>query len=284
MGADELKDLEKIAPPRYKLLGRIGEGGSGTVFKAKDLEGDRLVAFKSLRPGEGSGDARTSRFLRGAAVIAELDHPNIVKIFDHGIHLRRPYLVMEFVPGVGLDRILERGPLREMTTIRICLKLAEILEYIHTQNIIHRDLKPSNIIVKKGGIPVMVDFGFMKSYAEDFVLEESGVTLGTPAYMAPELVEGDLHGTDGRTDLFSLGAVLYEMLTGSRPFPAQDPEGVFKQILRMRPDPPRKLRPEVSEGVEKVCLTALAKEPDERYPSAKQMANALGRLLLTGHL
>ena len=191
---------------------------------------------------------------------------------------------MEFEKGAALHRVLKGGPLPEKTALQICLRLAETLEYLHSRNIIHRDLKPSNIMVKKGGEPVIVDFGFMKSYAEDWLLEESGVTLGTPAYMAPELVEGDLQETDERTDIFSLGAVLYEMLTGARAFPAPDPERVFKQILRMRPVPPRQIRLEVSEHAETVCLRALEKKPRDRYGSAKKMGNAIGRILLTGHL
>ena len=275
---------EATAPERYEILARIAEGGSGAVYKAKDRETGGTVAFKVLFPPERSDRGQTGRFLREAGVIAALDHPSIAAVLDHGIHRGRPFLVMDFIDGLPLHRVLRRGPLPEKTALRISLRLAETLEYIHSRDIIHRDLKPSNIMLRKGGEPVIVDFGFMKSYAEDFLLEESGVTLGTPAYMAPELVEGDLQKTDERTDIFSLGAVLYETLTGERPFPALEPERVFRQILRMRPAPPRQIRPDLSEHAEKVCLRCLEKKPSKRYPNAKALSNALGRILLTGRL
>lgn len=279
-----MKGPGDFAPTRYEIQRRIGEGGSGAVYKAIDRETGEEVALKILAPLRRSDAARAGRFVREAGVFTELSHPNIARVRDHGVHEDRPFLVMDFVEGKGLHLILTKGALPELTALSICLNLAETLEYLHSRNIIHRDLKPGNILIKKGNRPVIVDFGFMKSYAEDAVLEESGITLGTPAYMAPELIEGDLQETDERTDIFSLGAVLYEMLVGVRAFPAPDPERVFKQILRMRPEAPRQIRPEVSEGAEAVCLKALAKDPGERYESAKKMGNAIGRILLTGHL
>lgn len=279
-----MKVPEGLAPARYEILRRIAEGGTGAVYKATERETGDPVAIKFLQPIEEGDKGRAGRFLREAAVVADLDHPNIVRVRDHGVRSRRPYLVMDFVEGIALHRILRKGPLPEKTALRICLHLAETLEYFHARNIIHRDLKPSNIMIRKGGEPVIVDFGFMKSYAEDDLLQESGTTLGTPAYMAPEMVEGDLHKTDERTDIFSLGAVLYEMLTGERPFPAEDLDRVFKQILRMRPAPPRQIRPELTVHAETVCLKALAKDPRKRYGSAKEMGNALGRIILTGRL
>ena len=271
-----MENLEGIAAGRYKILKRIGEGGSGQVFRAKDRETATIVALKVYAEGSAS------RFLREAAVVAEIDHPHIVRVRDHGVHNGRPYLVMDFVEGVPLFQVLRRGPLPEKAALRIGMKLAETLGFLHSRNIIHRDLKPSNIMLKKGGEPVIVDFGFMKSYADDYDLLQVGSTLGTPAYMAPELVEGDLDETDERTDIFSLGAVIYEMLSGERAFPAPDPERVFRQILRMRPTPPKELRPDLSGAAGDVCMKALAKDPSSRYATAKDLANALGRILLTG--
>ena len=271
-------------PDGYEILRRIDRGGTGEVWKARETATGEVVAVKIFDEGWGRDPQRSGRFGREAALIAELDHPNIVKVRGHGIHKRRPFIVMEFVQGVALDRILLRGPLPERTALSLCRRIAEAIEFLHSRNIIHRDLKPSNIMVRKGGRVVLLDFGFMKSFAEDEVLREAGKTLGTPAYMAPEMVEGDLHRTDERTDVFSLGAILYEMLAGVRAFPASETEGVLRQVLRMRPTPVREIRPEVSRDSEQVCHKSLAKDPADRYPTAKQMANALGRILLTGHL
>ncbi len=275
--------LAEGLPEGLEVLGRIDTGGTAHVYKAQEGDGGDVVALKVFFR-RATDEVGLGRFLREAGLLAEIDHPNILSIRQHGIHEGRPYIVMDFVPGATLDRILRKGPLPERTALAICQRICETIDFIHGQNIIHRDLKPSNIMVKKGGHVVLLDFGFMKSFADDEIMLEQRRTLGTPAYMAPEMVEGELHESDERTDIFSLGAILYEMLCGARAFPAKGMEKVFRQILRMRPTSMREIRPSLSEDVERVCMKALAKEPSGRYQSAKQMANALGRILFTGHL
>jgi serine/threonine-protein kinase len=274
----------EAAHPRFEILREIARGGGGTVFKATDRVTGDEVALKVFDKDGPPDGRRLGRFNRERGTLAGIDHPNIVKIRDHGVYRGRPYLVMEFIRGASLARVLRRGPLPERTSLVILQKLALTIEHLHSLHIIHRDLKPGNIMVKKGGDVVIVDFGLMKSYFDDDLLQKKGHTLGTPAYMAPELVEGDLHNTDERTDIFSLGAVLYEMLTGVRAFPAKEPERIFRQILRMRPAPPREIRPAISEDAETVCLRCMEKSPKDRYESATRLANAVGRILFTGHL
>lgn len=270
-------------PEGLEVLRRIDTGGTAHVYRAREGESGDVVALKVFFQ-EAADEGRIGRFLRETELIRDIDHPGIVRVRNHGIHQGRPFIVMDFVRGATLDRVLRRGPLEERVALSLCQKVCETIDFLHSRHIIHRDLKPSNIMVKKGGGVVLLDFGFMKSFADDEIMLEQQRTLGTPAYMAPEMVEGDLHDSDERTDIFSIGAVLYEMLAGVRAFPADEMEKVFRQILRMRPAPLRQLRPEISEDAEAVCLKSLSKKPDHRYESAKQMANALGRILFTGHL
>ena len=259
---------------RYHILEQLGEGGMATVYKAYDTRLERNVAFKVLRTdlfGQAVLEQVLKRFEREAKSLAKLSHPNIVNILDYGEHEGMPYLVMEYIPGGTLKQKLgQKIPWQEV--IQTLIPVARGLAYAHKHSVIHRDVKPANILMREGNAPVLTDFGIAKLLegTEGHTLTASGVGIGTPEYMAPEQGIG-ASAIDARADIYSLGIVLYEMVTGRKPYIADTPMAV---VLKQMTDPlprPTDFVPDLPENVEHILLKALAKEPSDRFADMNAM-------------
>jgi serine/threonine protein kinase len=275
-------DLMAAGPRRlgkFDLLEELGAGSFGHVFRAHDTELDRTVAIKILRAGRLAGQEETDRFLREARSAAQLKHPGIVSIYgaertEDGAY----YLVEEFIPGATLAARLgaDRPGFREAAGL--VAAVAEALDYAHRHGVVHRDIKPSNILLDLEGRPHLLDFGLAKRAGEDTPMTLDGQVLGTPAYVSPELARGEGNRVDGRSDVYSLGVVLYELLTGERPFGGSR-KLLLLQVLEDDPRPPRRLNDKVPRDLETVCLKCLAKAPARRYGTAGELAEDLRRFL-----
>ncbi|MBV6397340.1 MAG: Serine/threonine-protein kinase PknD [Anaerolineales bacterium] len=269
---------------RYEIRETLGEGGMATVYKAYDTRLEREVALKVIRreaflPEEM--EMLLKRFEREAKLLGRLSHPNIVGVIDYGEHEGLPYLVMVYVSGGTLKQLLGK-PIHWKRAVELILPVARALEYVHEHNIINRDVKPSNILMTEKGQPMLSDFGLVKLFGEksggetNVSLTSSGAGLGTPDYMAPEQWTGE---ATAQSDLYSLGVVLYEMITGHRPYTADTPAGVLvKQATEPLPLPKNYIS-DLPENVEAVILKVLAKRPEDRYPSVESFADELNNLL-----
>jgi eukaryotic-like serine/threonine-protein kinase len=264
---------------RYHILEQLGEGGMAVVYKAYDTRLERPVAIKVIRVDQFAPsvlDQVLKRFEREAKALAKLSHPNIVHVHDYGEYEGAPYLVMEYLPGGVLKSKLGTAmPWRE--AIRILHPIAQALAYAHEHNIVHRDIKPSNILLTEKGQPMLSDFGIAKilESEETANLTSTGMGVGTPEYMAPEQWTGQ---AGPLADLYALGVVLYELVTGRKPYTADTPAAI---MLKQANDPlprPRQFAPDLPEGVEKVLFKALAKRPEDRYPGMSEFAAALEKL------
>ena len=269
------RDLTNQSLGKYQLIERLGRGGMAEVFKAFQPGVERFVAVKLLHAHLAQSDEYVKRFQREARAIGQLQHPNIVQVIDFDTAHEVYYMVMEYVSGETLRQYLEqKGVLAYEKALAICEKLADALAYAHEQGMIHRDIKPTNIMSKRSdfGHPILMDFG-IAHLMTDVGLTASGEMLGTPSYMSPEAVAGQ--GVDVRTDIYSLGAVLYEMVTGRAPFVADTPMGVILKQVQEPLQPPRQIRPDMPEPIQQLLLKALAKEPNARYQSAGGFLTAI---------
>uniref|UniRef100_A0A7C4QQB2 non-specific serine/threonine protein kinase n=1 Tax=Schlesneria paludicola TaxID=360056 RepID=A0A7C4QQB2_9PLAN len=266
-------NLEQGRFGRFELLELIGQGHFGRVWKARDVTLDRLVALKI--PRTVAEDAATYQaFRREARAAAALQHPHIIRILDVAEHNGIPFIASEYVKGESLARRMSQSRYSLLDAVKLCRELASALHYAHERGVVHRDLKPGNILIDGAGQPHILDFGLARRAQDESVVLKDGAIQGTPAYMAPEQARGEVSRIDRRTDVYALGVVLYELLTGVRPFDPNSP-AFFQQLLLERPAPPSTWNPNIPRAVEEICLKALEKLPDDRFPTAGAMAAAL---------
>jgi hypothetical protein len=264
---------------KFELLEELGSGSFGTVFRARDTELDRTVAIKIQRAGALNHEADDDRFLREARSAAQLKHPHIVALYETGkTEEGICYLVSEYVEGRTLEQRLRerREDLRAAAVL--AATLADALHYAHSKGVVHRDIKPANVMIDAAGQPHIMDFGLAKRDTGEVTVTQSGDLMGTPAYMSPEQACGQGHYVDARSDIFSLGVVLYELLTGERPFQGHR-RMVLLQVLEEDPRMPRRLNDRIPRDLETICLKAMARAPARRYPTARDMADDLHRFL-----
>jgi serine/threonine protein kinase/Tfp pilus assembly protein PilF len=263
--------------PAYELLEVLGEGGMGVVYKARQRGLNRLVAVKMIRGDLPSRSDRLARFLIEAEAVARLHHSNIVQIYEIGEAGGAPFVSLEMLEGGSLDHRLASTPQPGREAAELVTTLARAVQVAHTAGIVHRDLKPSNILFTADGIPKITDFGLAKRLEADSRQTESGQIMGSPSYMAPEQASGHSRDIGPAADVYALGAILYEMLTGHPPFKGETPVETVRMVLDADPVPPSRLVPRIERDLETICLKCLAKEPHKRYSSADDLAADLER-------
>ncbi|WP_406698316.1 bifunctional serine/threonine-protein kinase/formylglycine-generating enzyme family protein [Singulisphaera sp. Ch08] len=261
------------------LLEELGRGGMAVVFKARQTELKRIVAVKMILAGPYSRPEQVARFHAEAEVVARLEHPHIVTIHKLGEHEGRPVLVLEYMPGGTLAERYAGAPQPPTEAAKLVEALARAMHHAHGRGIVHRDLKPSNILLTADGVPKVADFGLAKILDDDAGTTWTGDILGTPSYMAPEQAEGKSRSIGPATDVYALGAILYEALTGRPPFQGTTKQETLELVRTQEPVSPRRLQPKISRDLETICLTCLRKEPIRRYRSAEDLAEDLQRSL-----
>jgi serine/threonine-protein kinase len=268
-------DLPHI--PGYEVLEVVGHGGMGVVYKARQLRLNRVVAVKMLLAGAYARPEELERLLREAEAVAALRHANIVQVYEVGDVDGRPYFTMEFVEGGTLAQKMTGTPQSARQAAALVADVAEAVDVAHQQGIIHRDLKPGNILLTLDGTPKLTDFGLARRLQDNGGLTLSGAAAGTPSYMAPEQAQGRKEAIGPATDIYALGAILYDLLTGRPPFRAESSAATLQQVVADEPVPPARLNPRVPRDLETICLKCLNKQPPRRYASARAVADDLRR-------
>ncbi len=294
---DVQMELAWPTSPGYEIQSELGRGGMGVVYRALQQSSQRLVALKLIRDGALAGTRELDRFRIEAEATSRMRHPNIVEIFECSEHQGRPYFAMELVEGGSLDRYLAGNPQPARQAAQLVRALALAVDHAHARKIIHRDLKPANILLAResadGGTdngtreilplaahqPKITDFGLAKRLDDSHILTRDGAVLGTVGYMAPEQASGRKGQIGPAVDIYSLGAILYELLTGRKPFEGDSWQETVEHVLHDEPAPPTQLQLSVPPELETICLTCLDKEPGRRYASALELADDLGRFL-----
>lgn len=274
MNYRELEERGEFAP-----LGILGNGGSSVVLKARQLRLERIVALKLIHPQAGNQLPSSEQALGEARRLARLNHPNIVQVYDVGQFQGNLFIAMEFIDGSTLARYSSGAQLSFEQAALILETIARAVEFAHGQGIVHRDLKPANILLSAQGTPKIADFGLaiLQSCRDEQNLKS--IVSGTPGYMAPEQFSGDLQAIDARTDVFSLGAVLYELLVGRPPFQGQSIAAAIQETIHGRLIKPRQFRSSIPRDLQAICCKCLEKDPDRRYQSAAILAEDLKRFL-----
>src|SRR3954453_15023928 len=264
-----MSPTSRVFANRYELGEEIGRGGMADVFLAHDRLLDRRVAVKVLLPEFASDAISVERFRREAQAAAGLSHPHIVSVYDWGEEDDTSFIVMEYVPGQTLREILQTyGRLGASDAAGIAAEIADALSFAHAHGVVHRDVKPGNVLITPQGQVKVTDFGIARAESGE-PLTRTGAVLGTATYFSPEQAQG--FALDGRSDVYALGVVLYEMLTGVAPFTASTPVSVAYKHVREAPTPPSSLVPDLPPSMDHIVLTAMAKNLDERYQSAEDM-------------
>ena len=261
----------------YELIREIGRGGMGVVYEARQKGLDRSVAVKMILAGRLASPEIVRRFQTEAKAAARLRHSNIVHIHEVGRIDGQDFFAMEYIDGDSLEKLVASGPVDSRLAVRLMAAVARAVEHLHRQGVLHRDLKPSNILLDAEGQPLVTDFGLAKVFSSDSEATATGVIAGTPSYMAPEQASGRRAAVGSASDVYSLGAILYELLTGSPPFRAETALDTLMEVLSGDPPAPRSLNPRIPRGLELICLKCLAKEPTARYGSAGALADDLDR-------
>lgn len=258
----------------YEIIELVGHGGMATVYRARQISMNRVVAVKVLPRQFLNDETYMQRFTREVKIVAELEHRNIVPVHDYGEDDGQPYIVMRYMSGGSVDDLLRAGALNLDQIVSIISQIAPALDYAHGKNVLHRDLKPSNVLMDDNGGAYLTDFGIARlmSDVDQPTLTTKGV-VGTPSYMSPEQAQGQ--PLDGRSDIYSLGVMLFEMATGQRPFESETPYGIAVLQVTAKPPSPRSLNPSVLPQVEDVILTTMSKKREERYATAARLSDAL---------
>jgi len=269
-----LSSLEHLQNGRYAILKKLGEGGKGVVYKARDTALNRVVAIKMLKSAV-SGEEAHSRFIREAQAVAKLNHPNIVSIYDIGKEEEKQFFILEFVDGMSLRELMgtyPEGKCDIQTILRTGIDVCNALQYAHSQGVMHRDIKPENILMTEEGTAKLMDFGLAKMLGQPSITQE-GIIVGTVAYVAPEIALGK--GADARSDLYSFGAVLYEAVTGKPPFTGEDSVKIIFSHIHDYPVSPSRLNPKVPQALAECIMKLLEKEPGKRYQTAADLLKVL---------
>jgi eukaryotic-like serine/threonine-protein kinase len=301
-----LEALEKLAPPlnaptlppldsatgltashekpmgdlgKFELLCEIGRGGMGVVYKARQKDLGRIVALKMILASQLASEDVIERFHDEARAAASVQHPNITALYDAGQLLGQPYIAIQYVEGPSLSQRLMHGTITPEVAARTVSAVARAVHHLHTKGIVHRDLKPSNVLLDDQGQPYVTDFGLVKMLSTESQKTTTGVILGTPSYMAPEQAAGRSAQVGPLTDVYSIGAILYECLTRQPPFREATPLDTVMRVLEGEPLRPRDINPAIPPALEAVCLRCLEKAPERRYPTAAAVADNLDRFL-----
>jgi serine/threonine protein kinase len=265
--------------PGYEIVSEIARGGMGVVYQARQISLNRPVAVKMILHGQLASEADRRRFANEAAAAAQLRHPHIVIIHETGEYAGQPFFSMEFVAGESLASIIHRGPLAAKQAASYVQQVALATQFAHSCGVLHRDIKPSNVLIDEAGLARVTDFGLAKHFEAVDKLTITGQLVGTPAYMAPEQIVGPAESVGPASDVYALGALLYELITGSPPYRGATSMETLMQVLESDPQLPRRLNPGVPRELEMIALKCLEKNPRDRYASAQAVADDLARHL-----
>jgi serine/threonine-protein kinase len=276
-GKKHLSDATDVGD--YEVLGKLGQGGMGVVYRARHRKLGRIVALKVIGQGAPTSEDTRKRFEREAATAAALDHPHIVPVYESGEEGGRLFIAMKLIEGESLETLRPPAKGRAAWAATLIEKVARAVQHAHERGVIHRDLKPANVLVSTQGEPHVADFGLARTLAEDERLTRSGIIVGTLAYMAPEQARGQDAGCDARSDVYGIGAILYQILVGLPPFRGASTAELLREVIEEDPISPAIESPGLPRDLVTICLRCLEKSPERRYPTAGDLADDLRRFL-----